>query len=181
MSINFTECSGVSCKEYKRYLEVVKYGDVDDIREMCNVIGKISNNASRLMNDLYNRLIDILGDVGSIFNIIATYGAKRDLYMYFGSNRIPYEVVKYLRLAVVMNYKLIYCRYSNDVEMYVRVSELSKSDVGGYFSKFKNIGDCSESSEVYELRLKEEELREKFLIYLIGGDYLKAYYMIDND
>ena len=180
MSINFTECSGVSCKEYNQFLEVVRYGDVDDIREMCNVIGKISNNANRLMEDLYNRLIDILGDVGSLFNIIATDEAKRDLYLYFGSSHIPYEVVKYLRLAVVMNYRLIYCRYSNDVEMYVRVSELSRSDVGGYFSKFKDISDCSESSELYELRLREEELREKFLIYLIGRDYLKAYYMVDN-
>lgn len=181
MSINFTECSGVSFEEYKHFLEVVRYGDVDDIRELCNAVRKISNIASRLMGDLYNRLIDILGDVGSIFNIIATDEAKRDLYLYFGNSHIPYEVVKYLRLAVVMNYKLIYCRYSNDVEMYMRVSELSKLDVGGYFREFKDIGDCSESSELYELRLKEEELRERFLIYLIGGDYLKAYYMVDNN
>lgn len=176
---NLESCGGISCEDYREILEVIRRGNVDEVRLVCSKLdGRVVRKATKLMSELYDRLIEILGDIGKLFDFIAEDSVKAELYSYFAGYQIPYEVVRCMRMSVMIYNSLKYNKYKDRIDCFIEVSKLLESDIGGYFTVFSSVSECDSVASLHEMRVSEEELREEFLGYIIMGDYLSAYNML---
>lgn len=176
---NLESCSEISCKDYREILEVIRRGNVDEVRLVCSKLdSRVSRKATKLMSELYGRLIEILGDVGKLFDFIAEDSVKAELYSYFRGYQIPYEVVRCMRMSVLIYNSLMYNKHKDKVDCFIGVSKLLESDIRGYFTVFSSVSECDSVASLHEMRVSEDELREEFLGYVIRGDYLSAYNML---
>lgn len=169
--------SGNNCSDkYMEVVETIKYGDVDEIRVLCSNLEGMSNN--KLMSDLYWKLIEIFGDVGKLYNYLATESENGNLYKYFRGYQIHYDVVMCMKRAVSMYYNIHYREYDSEVDRFIGVYERLSYDCVEDFIDFVCMDDCSGVGELNELKVHGEELQGRLLVYLIRGEYLKAYEML---
>ena len=179
MSLVFVKVEDNSCERYKEILKTVRYGNVDEIRVLCSELDEgLIKRADKLMSELYGRLIEILGEIGKLYDFLATDEDKRNLYKYFRGYQTPYSVVRCMRMAVLMYYNLKYKKYDSEVDRFISVYERLSGDCGGNFMDFVSIEDCVGVGELHEIKACEDELRERFLVCLIRGEYLTAYSML---
>lgn len=176
MSMVFVKSNNICSDKYMDAVEIIKYGDVEEVRVLCSNLEDVKNN--KLMSDLYWKLIEILGDIGKLYNYLATKDEKGNLYKYFRGYQIPYDVVMCMKRAVSMYYNIHYRKYDSEIDRFIGVYERLSYDCVEDFIDFVCIGDCSGVGELHELKVHAEELQERFLVYIIKGEYLKAYEML---